>query len=60
LYLRLSEPGNVAAPAAPDFTNAGFVAALLDCALIANSLLLFSLATNFERRHRTAGVNLSK
>jgi hypothetical protein len=23
-------------------TNAGFVAALLDCALIANSLLLFS------------------
>jgi hypothetical protein len=40
--LRLSEPGNVAAPAAPDLTNAGLVAALLDCALIANSLLLFS------------------
>jgi hypothetical protein len=58
--LRLSDPGNIADPAAPDLTSAGLAAARLDCALIANSLFLFSPATNFERRHRTAGVNLSK
>jgi len=54
--LRLSEP-NVAAPAAPDFHECRLVAALLDCALIANSFL-FLLRRTSNAVIATAGVKL--
>ena len=49
-----------AAPAAPDLTAAGFTALPLTWTLMKTSLLLFSLRRIAQRRHRTAGVNLSK